>query len=299
MLGFVNAKINIGLQIVNRRADGYHDLQTIFYPVGLYAGSPENPVSFCDVLDVVLTDRGDVECEFGGREILCSLEKNLVYRAAVSFFEYCRAGGLLAGSVGCRILMEKVLPDGAGMGGGSADAGFTLLLLRRLVSEKFGVSLTDAELAGIAVGLGADCPFFIYNRPMYGSGIGEKLEGIDLDLSGYWLLVVKPDVYVSTREAFARVHPREGEYDLRKIPDLPIEEWRGKISNDFEDSIYPQYPVLGELKEGMYETGALYASLTGSGSCIYGIYSDRESGEKAENVFRGISTISTTYLLKL
>lgn len=310
MLQFVNAKINIGLQIVNRRANGYHDLQTVFYPVGVYAGTPQNPVEFCDILEVVpagpkehegsLSPRELIELELSGRKVDCSMENNLVWRAATLFMERCVARGYEPQRA-VRVLLEKHLPDGAGMGGGSADASFTLRLLADLVAEETqgAIRFTDEELCDISLALGADCPFFILNRPVYAEGVGERMQEIALDLGGKWLVVVKPAVSVSTREAFVGITPRPATFDLRELATLPIEEWRGVVHNDFEDSLFPRYPELADIKRRLYSYGAVYASLTGSGSCVYGIFTDREDAADAAELFPVSTTISARYLLKL
>lgn len=287
MLGVVNAKINIGLQIVNRREDGYHDLQTIFYPIGKYAGLPDNPTHFCDILEVVKTDNSDLEINLSGRTVNCPLEKNLVYKAAKM---------ILGEERGCKIYLDKHLPDGAGLGGGSADAAFTLRLINEaILSNRY----TDENLAAMALKLGADCPFFIYNRPMYGGGVGEKLEDISLDLSGKWILVIKPDVYVSTKEAFAGIKPKPGDIDLRLLPSVPISEWQGLVKNDFENSIFPKHPILKDIKDQLISKGAQYASMSGSGSSIFGIFDNYKIARECEISFTDFPTIEGIYLLKL
>lgn len=297
MIEFVNAKINIGLQIVRRREDGYHDLQTVFYPVGLYAGLPDNPAEFCDILEVTPKE-GETEFCFTGRAIDCPEEKNLVCRSERLYEkEITERYGKDSWSQGFSVILDKHLPDGAGMGGGSADAAFLLRMLNSMASEE--IRQTDAQLAEMAVKLGADCPFFIYNRPMYGAGVGEKLEDIALDLSGRWLVAVKPRIYISTREAFAGITPREGNIDLRRLADLDISEWQGLVKNDFEESIFPQYPLLAEIKQRLLEKGAQYASMSGSGSSIYGIFNDKMAAENSVSEFKVKSTIEGAYLLKL
>ncbi len=227
----------------------------------------------------------------------CPQVKNLVWRAAELFF----AALPQESDFSVNISLDKHLPDGAGMGGGSADAAFTLAMLADLAKEHVSVGTVppDAELAEMALRLGADCPFFLLNRPAYAEGVGEKLHPVPLDLSGKWLVVVKPDVSVSTREAFAGVTPKAATFDLRTLPSLPIVEWREVVHNDFEDSIFPRYPQFAEIKSALYATGALYASLTGSGSCLYGIYSDCDSAEVARREMKTIPTITSTYLLEL
>lgn len=295
MIEFVNAKINIGLQVVNRREDGYHNLQTLFYPVGKYAGLPENPVVFDDILEIVAHEKS-TEFQFKGRKMDCPEEKNLVCRAVRLFEEESRKSNKHL-PAGFRIVLDKHLPDGAGMGGGSADASFALKLLNTFLQE--GDRFNDEELAAMALRLGADCPFFIYNRPMYGCGVGERLTDIALDLSGYWLVVVKPKVYISTKEAFAGIVPKQGDIDLRALPEIPIEEWQGVVKNDFEDSIFPRHPELKEIKELLIKKGALYASMSGSGSSIYGIFSNDEVAQLIADDFSKESTIEGSYLLKL
>ena len=149
----------------------------------------------------------------------------------------------------------------------------------------------------MAARLGADCPFFIINRCCYASGIGERLEPMALDLSGKWIVIAKPDLHISTKEAFAGVRPRQPEFDLRKLPELPLEEWRHVVKNDFEESLFPNHPVLGRLKEMHYCSGALFSLMSGSGSSVYGIYEDMESGGKAAEKLR--STVSAVWLLSL
>lgn len=287
MIGIVNAKINIGLQIVRRREDGYHDLQTVFYPIGRYAGLPENPAEFCDILEVVGNADGKLNFCQAGRKVDCASEKNLVYRAARL---------ILPEGVGCDVILDKHLPDGAGLGGGSADAAFTLRLINKEILDN---RYSDKELADMALRLGADCPFFIYNRPMYGEGVGEKLTDIDLDLGGKWILVIKPAIYVSTKEAFAGICPRLGDIDLKKLPSVPLKEWQNVVKNDFEESLFPKYPLLSDIKKQIIEKGSLYAAMSGSGSSIYGIFNDYETAFECKMSFKYVPTIEGSYLLKL
>ena len=302
MISFVNAKINIGLQIVSRREDGYHNLQTIFYPVGVYAGTPENPDSFCDIIEIEGRNITQSGCRdrftlhLSGRMIDCEREKNLVFRAARMYFD-----SLSQVSFGADIYLDKYLPDGAGMGGGSADAAFTLKMLRDVHCRfaQDGNVPDDDELAEMAVRLGADCPFFLMNRPAYATGIGEILQPVDIDLSGCWLLVVKPVVSVSTKEAFAGIVPRKARFDLRELPSLKLEDWKDVVANDFEPGIFANHPELAEIKQRLYAAGAAYASMTGSGSCIYGIFRSKEIATRARNSFASNPTISNIYLLKM
>lgn len=297
MIRFVNAKINIGLQIVNRRSDGYHDLQTLFYPVGVHAGAASNPEAFCDVLEITPVESKErFTLVITGNQVDCPLERNLVWRAAELFFTAFPDCGL---SVAIRL--DKHLPDGAGMGGGSADASFTLAMLAELVKVTSGRGQIPSieQLSEMALSLGADCPFFLLNRPSYAEGVGERLSPVNLDLRGKWLLVAKPDVSISTREAFSGVVPEPACFDLRELLSLPIEQWREVVRNDFEDSIFPHHTQFVEIKGAMYDSGAQYASLTGSGSCIYGIFANRDTATLARTKMKTIPTVSTTYLLEL
>lgn len=290
MIRFVNAKINIGLRIVARRPDGYHDLETLFYPFGLYAGTAENPEAFGDILEVTPRPEPGFEVVLTGRPVDCPLEKNLVYRAARLYFDELASPGF-----GAVVTLEKHLPDGAGCGGGSADASFVLKALSDLDAKA-----PDPRLAELALRLGADCPFFIYNRPMYAEGVGERLESMQwLDLRGRWLVLVKPRVYISTREAFAGVTPRPSDFDLRQLPMLPVHEWRDVAVNDFEDSVFPRHPELRAIKERLYSLGAQYASMSGSGSAIYGIFGSEEEGAAARAEFQNNPTIEGSFLLKM
>lgn len=277
MIRFVNAKINLGLNILRRREDGYHNLETLFYPVGRFNGTPLNPEPFCDILEINFAkDGAEDSFFFSGNRIGCALEKNLVYKALGAFRNASGEKGLSIPPLS--VTLEKHLPDAAGLGGGSADATFTLLLL----NELFGNPLDEEKMQTLAVGLGADCPFFLENRPVLASGIGEIMEPVDLDLSGYWCVIVKPDIQISTKEAFAGITPAEPEIKIREIIGYPVEEWREKgLSNDFERSLFVRHPLLGKIKEMLYREGALYASMSGSGSSLYGIFRDHREAASA------------------
>lgn len=249
MLVFPNAKINIGLRVVERRSDGFHNLETLFYPVyGLF-----------DVLEMV--ESKEFSFEVLGCEIEGSVEDNLVvraYRLLQAEFELPTLS----------FYLKKAIPMGAGMGGGSADATFTLKALNNM----FSLGLSAEKLAGYASRLGSDCSFFAYNKPMFARGKGEILTPAPLDLSGKFLLLVKPPVAISTREAYAGVRPMKPEVAMEEILHRPVSEWREFVRNDFEDSIFEKHPVLAEIKAEMYNGGALYAAMSGSGSTIYGIF---------------------------
>ena len=249
------AKINLGLNVVEKRPDGYHNLQTVFFPV---------PIE--DALEVVPMDPAFpsvVDCDLKVTNICIDgdEQRNLVVRAynllKADFPEMPRVHAHL----------YKGIPTQAGMGGGSSDCGFMITLLNQM----FGLGLTDQQMIDYAARLGADCAFFILNKPCYAEGIGEKLEPINLSLSGWYLSLVRPDIPVSTREAFALIKPHYPELNCREVVQLPVEQWRGKLTNDFEQSVFAVHPELGAVKDRLYELGATYAAMSGSGSTLFAL----------------------------
>ena len=248
MVVYPNAKINLGLHIVSKRPDGYHNLETIFFPL--------------DIKDKIEIEEAD---EFSfcleGLKIDGDVESNLVVKA----YRLLKKDFSLPN---VKILMQKNIPFGAGLGGGSADASFTL----RALNEMFSLGLSDETLASYASKLGADCPFFIYNRPMLATGIGTELSPIELSLEGYKIEWVKPNVHVSTADAYRHVKPKEPKFSLAELPNIPIEEWKDCLVNDFEGSVFAQYPELAEIKQDFYNRGAVYAAMSGSGSTIFGLF---------------------------
>lgn len=290
MIRFVNAKLNLGLDIVRKREDGYHDLETVFYPVGVHNGTPRNPEPFCDILEITPAD--ETEFIMSGREVDCALEKNLVFKAWQCIREaYELKTGIAFPDY--RIHLEKHLPDGAGLGGGSADASFTLTMLNELAGNPF----SKDELESLALRLGADCPFFIRNKACYAEGVGEKMTDVNLDLSGIWCVLVKPDLNISTKEAFAGVIPRLPEQSLRDSISLPISEWQGKLKNDFESSLFPNHLILADIKSEILESGAEYAAMSGSGSTIFGLFSSEQKARKAHARFSKEGTLYSALCL--
>lgn len=279
MIKFVPAKINIGLNITERRPDGYHNLETLFYPIGAHNGTPECPYPFGDVLEIYHDENSDSTLTFnesGPYATHCDMEKNLVVKAFRTYAA-CVAAKTCRELKHFIVNLEKHIPSGAGLGGGSADATYTLRLLNELCDN----TLTHEELHRIATSLGADCPFFLYDEPMMGEGIGEVLRPCEIDLSGKWLVVVKPDIFISTKEAFSRIRPRHPETPLIEALKRPMKEWRHCVVNDFEPSLHDRYPILAAIKQSLYDNDAIYASLSGSGAALYGIYDDRETADKA------------------
>lgn len=252
MLVFPNAKINLGLNITEKRPDGYHNLETIFYPI---------PIQDALEISVLLDGNDKYRLHQAGLEIAGEAETNLVVKAYKLLDEAFDLPSI-------NIHLFKNIPSGAGLGGGSADAAFML----KLLNEKFDLGLTDEVLEGYAARLGADCAFFIKNEPTYAEGIGNIFSPIRLSLEGYQIWLVKPDVFVSTRNAFSKIKPHYPDLSLKEVVKLPVEEWKGRMVNDFEESVFPQFPVIGEIKEEMYRQGAVYASMSGSGSSVYGLF---------------------------
>lgn len=250
MILFPNAKINLGLNIVSKRSDGYHNLETIFYPL---------PIK--DALEVIPSTDGKDSFIEAGLKVDTVPENNLVMKA----LRLLRQDYDI---LPIEVHLLKKIPFGAGIGGGSADAAFML----KLLNDQFSLGINNEKLVQLAAKLGADCPFFIYNRPMFATGIGEVLEPVELSLDQYNLVLVKPDIHVSTKAAFALVKPWYPEISLKAIVKRPIEEWKELMYNDFEKSIFPQYPDIENIKEKLYALGAVYASMSGSGSSVYAIF---------------------------
>jgi len=276
MISFPNAKINLGLNIVERRADGYHNIQTVFYPVPL-----------TDALEIVPSQNGETSLTCYGNVVDCPPDDNLVMRA---YRLLCEAHDLPP----VAMHLYKHIPDGAGLGGGSSDASHALTMLNSM----FDLKLTDDHLAALAARLGADCPFFIYNRPMLASGIGDVLTPVDVALSGKTLVLVKPAVRVNTREAYSRVVPQEPSCDLLQTLSLPVAAWDGLLCNDFEPSVFAIYPQLWLIKAALLDAGALYAAMSGSGSAIYGIF-DEAVSEAALQQFKQVGGDSQAFCFTL
>lgn len=258
MITFPNAKINLGLNIVERRPDGYHNIETVFFPIPL-----------TDALEIVPSKSGNTTLNCYGRPVDCPAEKNLVmraYRLMESHFHIPPVD----------IHLYKHIPDGAGLGGGSSDAAHTLIML----NDMFKLNISVEQLASMAATLGADCPFFIYNRPMMATGIGDIFTPVDLSLKGHTLLLIKSQVSVPTAVAYSRVTPHKPERCVDKIVALDIDEWQELLVNDFEASVMTQYPELAGIKQALIDAGASYAAMSGSGSSIFGIFNTDNVADK-------------------
>lgn len=258
MIEFPCAKINLGLNVVERRPDGYHNLETVFFPLPI-----------CDALEIKPMDEkfpSDVACDLKitGNTVCCSESDNLIVRAY----------NLLAADYDIPRVhahLYKNIPSEAGLGGGSSDAAFMI----RLLDQRFRINIGNAEMENYAAKLGADCPFFISAEPSYAEGIGEILSPVNIaneNLKGYTIVVVKPQISVSTKEAFAHITPHRPEKCCRDIVAQPVESWKDNLCNDFEESVFSFHPQLAEIKTKLYSIGALYAQMSGSGSALFGIF---------------------------
>eukprot|EP01037_Dinobryon_pediforme_P008362 gene8362-8449_t len=248
MILFPNAKINIGLNVINRRDDGYHNLETIFYPVKIK-----------DAIEVIASDKFSFSSS--GIGIPGRVEDNLCvkgYHLLKSDFDLPPV----------KIHLHKNIPIGAGLGGGSADAAFFI----RLLNQKFELGMSDDTMSGYVRKLGADCAFFIENKPMFAFDRGDEFESVRLDLSNYKLVLIMPPVHVSTAEAYGGVRPAPVKDSLMELIYRPITEWKNFIKNDFEASVFKNHPEIRGVKAALYQAGAIYASMSGSGASVFGIF---------------------------
>lgn len=265
------AKINLGLNIVSKREDGYHNLETVFYPVGI-----------CDELNIEVRNDGNANTppctiEIEGINIDGAPEDNLVVRAYMSLKE------IYPDLPPVSVRLKKNIPTQAGMGGGSADCAYTITTLNKMF--KLGLSIPDMQT--LAARLGADCAFFINPAPAFATGIGEKLTPVNVDLSGYTIAIVKPPLKISTKEAFAEITPQQPAKCCRDIIRQPVSTWKDELVNDFETSIIKRHGEIAEIKRKLYDMGAVYASMSGSGSAMFGLFEDKPAniGKVFNNYF--------------
>lgn len=248
MLAFANAKINIGLNVTEKRPDGYHQIQTVFYPIKIH-----------DVVEI--TDAAKTSCLVCGIAINGNPEDNIC----------CKVFRLMQMDYNIpeqQITLLKQIPVGAGLGGGSSDAAHLI----RIVDKKFNLGLSVYEMESYASAVGSDCAFFIENKPVYAYGRGDQFKPVVLDLSSYNIVLVKPDIHVSTAEAYAGMIPQPNAENLPDLVGQPVETWKSMIKNDFEQMVFKKYPAIEDVKALLYQSGALYASMSGSGSSVYGIF---------------------------
>ena len=254
MITFPNCKINLGLRILRKRNDGFHDLETVFYPLQLK-----------DALEVIQTsdlEKSPFQFSQSGLSIGSEKENNLCVKA------YHLLKNDFPEIPSLQMHLHKSIPVGAGLGGGSADGAFTL----KLLNKKFDMGLKKEQLIDYASVLGSDCPFFIINKPCFASGRGEFLESIQADLSGYKIILVIPDIHISTAWAFTQITPALPHNSIKEIVQQPIETWKEELINDFEEPVFKIYAEVKSIKEELYKNGAVYAGMSGSGSGVYGIF---------------------------
>lgn len=254
MIIFPNCKINLGLSVVSKRDDGYHNIETLFYPIPFY-----------DVLEVINDNQPsnqEVQLSTSGKIIQGEEEKNLcikAYRLLKKDFPEIPA---------ISIHLHKNIPMGAGLGGGSSDGAYMI----KLLNEKFNLGLDSIKMKSYALQLGSDCPFFIDNKPAFAEGRGEILHEVDIDLSGYGIILINPGIHVSTADAFRNISPSTPVHPYSAVTNTPLNQWRNTLFNDFEKTVFDLHPAIRQIKEKLYTVGASYASMTGTGSTVYGIF---------------------------
>jgi 4-diphosphocytidyl-2-C-methyl-D-erythritol kinase len=276
LISFPSCKINLGLHVIDKRPDGFHNIESILIPV-----------EWQDILEIIVDEKGDSEPEFkcSGIRLFGPKEKNLCFRAYKLLAENHELPPV-------KMLLHKIIPVGAGLGGGSSDAANTLLLLDKL----FRLGLKEEELEKYASQLGSDCPFFIRNKTVLVSGKGDVLESVKLRPKSMFCVIVKPRVHVSTANAYALVKPRKRSKPLRELIQAPIQEWQGLIENDFEKAVFELHPAVKNIKARLYKLGAVYASMSGSGSAVFGFFNDEKHLDtyfRSSTVWSGKIQLST------
>ena len=261
MIHFPNCKINLGLHILRKREDGFHDLETVFYPIPI-----------CDALEIIHTKNAEQETSItiSGLVVDGAAEENICMKAYTLLKKDFDLPAV-------NIHLHKHIPIGAGLGGGSADGAFTLLLL----NKKFNLQLSEQQLIDYALRLGSDCPILIKNIPCFASKQGEILEKADVDFSDYKIVIINPGIHINTGWAFSQIKPNGNRPSLREIIKVPIQQWKEKLVNDFEEAIFSHYPAIKEIKEQLYANGAVYAAMSGSGSTVFGLFEKRNNPDLA------------------
>jgi len=257
-----NCKINLGLNVIRKRMDGYHDIETVFYPSGL-----------CDTLEITASDDSRFHFSSSGLKIPGDSSLNLCIQAYELIREHFQIPAV-------NLHLQKAIPLGSGLGGGSSNAAFTL----KALNEMFRLGLNNVHLKAFALRLGSDCSFFIENIPAFAKGRGEVLEKVSVNLSGLYLLIVIPQVHMSTGDAYTMIQPARPESSLKEIITLPVNQWKGKLVNDFENAVCLKFPLICQIKDLLYEQGAVYSSMSGSGSAVYGLFNEIPA---AEGLFPG------------
>lgn len=262
MISFPGSKINLGLWVIEKRPDGYHNLETLFYPC-----------PWTDVLEIVPNSKSEDSFHFSGIEIKGRIQDNLIAKGLQLFFQGKERKQFYD------VYLNKLVPMGAGLGGGSADAAHTLLLLNKLN----GYIFTQEELLEKALQLGSDVPFFIEGKPVYGSGRGEVFQASDISLKGHHILIIWPNFGIGTAEAFSGMKPQKRQTSIQEIAEGNISDWKERLVNDFEVNAFKNHPILKEIKEKLYESGAYYAAMSGSGSTMFGLFNDQALADLANN----------------
>jgi len=257
-----NAKINIGLNITEKRPDGFHNIESIFYPIYKLTDK------------IIIHENSKFELLNNGIDLKIQNEQNLVYKAFKLLKDQFNIPNV-------KIELQKNIPTGAGLGGGSADAAFTL----KYLNNKFNLKLSDNDLEKTASEICSDCPFFIKNTPRFVYGKGNKFKDINLDLSNYFLVIIKPDIFISTPEAYSGATPKTPKNNLLSIIKKPVTEWKNYIFNDFEESIFRKNKIFSDIKQYLYTKGAVFAAMSGSGSSIYGIFEKKITIKNFNNFF--------------
>jgi 4-diphosphocytidyl-2-C-methyl-D-erythritol kinase len=262
VITFPNCKINLGLHVVRKRADGYHDLETVFYPLPMQ-----------DIVEVVRSEQPTVQFSTSGITVDGAPSQNLCMKAYDLLKQQFDLPPV-------QLHLHKTIPAGAGLGGGSANAAFTL----RLLNSKFNLGLSTEQLLDLALQLGSDCPFFIINKPCMATGRGEVLEPLELpQLSSYTLVIVNPGIHVATSWAFGQITPGSNGHSIRETVSRPVNTWKDGLVNVFEDPVIKAHPAVGAIKEQLYNKGAVYASMSGSGSTVFGLFTSEPVLEFSEN----------------
>ena len=263
MILFPNAKINLGLSIIEKRSDNFHNINSIFYPIPLK-----------DALEAVIAPElpfGEIQFTFSGLEIPGKVETNLCVKAYSLLHQEFQLPGIKAH-------LHKCIPMGAGLGGGSSDAAHLIHILNEICSLQLSL---ESQL-NLASQLGSDCSFFIKNQAAFCYGRGELFEPVSISLSGYSLVLIYPAIHIGTKEAYAGVIPKLAEFNLNSLQVSDITNWKRYLKNDFEESIFPQWPRLNEIKNKLYESGAIYSSMSGSGSAIFGLFENKINSQHLE-----------------
>ncbi len=255
MIAFPNAKINIGLFVTGKREDGFHNIESVFLPVNL-----------CDSLEVVKSQEDLFDFEMAGLKVIGKPQDNICFKAYNLIKSKYNIGGI-------KSALLKNIPMGAGLGGGSADGAFML----KLLNSVFELNLSINELNSLAAQLGSDCPFFIENTPSFVAGRGEVIEPILLNLQNYFVVLVNPGVHVNTGEAYKLISIEKPDFDLAKLGSIAIVDWKDYLCNSFEKPISTRYPIISEIRDKLYGEGAIYAAMSGSGSTVFGIFSERKN----------------------